>query len=75
MNQRIRELAIQSGLLDVEDLKYATPAEKFAELIVKECANIAFNQADHYSETQNKGSAMSAADCVGRLIKIKFGVE
>jgi hypothetical protein len=41
MNERIREFAIQSGILDVADRKYMTDAEKFAELIVRECINIA----------------------------------
>jgi hypothetical protein len=40
MNERIREFAIQSGILDVADRKYMTDAEKFAELIVKECAKL-----------------------------------
>jgi len=38
MNERIREFAIQSGILDVADRKYMTDAEKFAELIIQECA-------------------------------------
>ena len=40
MNERIKELAIQSGLptaLDYHQRRY----EKFAELIVRECANVA----------------------------------
>ena len=39
MNERIRELAIQSGLptaLDYHQKRY----EKFAELIVRECLNV-----------------------------------
>ena len=39
MNERIRELAIQSGLptaLDYHQKRY----EKFAELIVQECLNV-----------------------------------
>ena len=84
MNERIRELAKQAGINSVVPVKgsleYVSNGEveslkKFAELIVRECADIAFTQANHYAETQNKGSAMSAADCVGRLIKIEFGVE
>ena len=40
MNERIKELAIQSGLptaLDYHQRRY----EKFAELIVRDCANVA----------------------------------
>ena len=43
MNERIREFAIQSGLptaLDYHQKRY----EKFAELIVRECANIALRE-------------------------------
>jgi len=43
MNERIREFAIQSGLptaLDYHQKRY----EKFAELIVRECADICYNR-------------------------------
>ena len=41
MNERIRELAEQAGMNIVDDKfsTYGKFAEKFAELIVKECAN------------------------------------
>ena len=45
MNERIKELAIQSGLptaLDYHQKRY----EKFAELIVKECARVYWNIDD-----------------------------
>ena len=38
MNQRIRELATQAGY---KDFDYAIIAHKFAELIVRECAEVA----------------------------------
>jgi len=41
MNERIRELLIQSGLPTVLDRRQKR-YEKFAELIVKECAKEAF---------------------------------
>jgi hypothetical protein len=47
MNERIRELAIQAGLptaLDYHQKRY----EKFAELIVRECADIATINAHQY---------------------------
>jgi len=43
MNERILEFAIQSGLptaLDYHQKRY----EKFAELIVRECADICYNR-------------------------------
>ena len=62
MNERIREFAIQSGILDVADRKYMTDAEKFAELIVKECA-------EFVEQDQGSGEALS------RRLKEHFGVE
>ena len=45
MNERIKELAIQSGLptaLDYHQRRY----EKFAELIVRECCDIVHRKTD-----------------------------
>lgn len=41
MNERIRELALQAGLQPFEDCGpgYVYKMEKFAELLVQECAN------------------------------------
>lgn len=49
MNERIKELALQAGLISSEhngfDPTFLTMSQKkFAELIVRECANVA---ADH----------------------------
>ncbi len=44
MNERIRELAHEAGLPTYNPEGIPTKLEKFAELIVKECANVA---ADH----------------------------
>ena len=76
MNERIRLLAEQAGLrftqlmsnpmVPVVDGK-ETDLEKFAELIVRECANIDFRRKvgltadDHYE--------------IGKVIKQHFGVE
>jgi hypothetical protein len=62
MNERIREFAIQSGLptaLDYHQKRY----EKFAELIVQECAN----QVDWILAEGGKTQ--------GDLIKQHFGVK
>ena len=47
MNERIRELAEQAGFTANDEQKvflkvYEQELEKFAELIVKECANVQF---------------------------------
>ena len=47
MNERIRLLARQTGIIDVELLNdsQSKMLEKFAELIVRECARVAFATA------------------------------
>lgn len=63
MNERIKELAKQSGLIQYDSDGKMVDAEKFAQLIVKECAEVAGCNA-HAS-----GFALSD------LIKEHFGVE
>jgi hypothetical protein len=65
MNERIRELAVEAGYKDLPTVRLAFQGfdkEKFAELIVVECADI----ADEYDGV---GSTI-----VGRMRK-HFGVE
>ena len=71
MNERIKELAEQAGFIIEDGEIYANECfheitkdlEKFAELIVKECAKIA-------DDNFNKGFCP-----VGDYIKQHFGVE
>ena len=70
MNERIRELAEQAGW-DNHHSKFDTRIEKFAELIVKECANHCDLLLDHkISSEWSRGTH----DC-SRAIKKHFGVE
>lgn len=68
MSERIKELAMQSGAWDHYEINEGVdgdekPLEKFAELIVRECADVA-----GYYYTRN--------ECVSpRQIKRHFGVE
>jgi hypothetical protein len=67
MNERIRELAIQSGLptaLDYHQTRY----EKFAELIVKECMEQVW-----YS--REDGINGNVSQVIKDRIKQHFGVE
>ena len=77
MNERIRELAKQAGIEFTYD-PTETPMrafvecwedemEKFAELIVRECANIDFRRE----------VGLTADDDyeIGKIIKVHFGVE
>ena len=68
MNERIKEIAEKAGIykLDLSDETEYWIIEKFAKLIVKECADIADEHND-YSEGVTLG--------VGRALKKRFGVE
>jgi len=71
MNERIREIAEQAGFkvnwhnADVQAIKMAR-LEKFAELIIRECADFA---DEHNSEVE--GVTLG----IGKAIKQHFGVE
>ena len=49
MNERIRQLAEQAGW-DNHHSKFDTRIEKFAELIVQECAEVIFETPVKYTE-------------------------
>ena len=88
MNERIRELAEQAekyaldnvgkGHYGIEDLIYQfqfidTKIEKFAELIVKECADVIAPMGD-WCGGHGEPSMPSTMECAKRL-KQHFGVE
>jgi len=68
MNERLKEIARESGLLVHNPNKVPTKLEKFAELIIKDCLDIvnrheySYHEADPLWET-------------AQLIKEHFGVE
>jgi hypothetical protein len=68
MNERIKQLAEQAGMNIVDDKfsTYGKFAEKFAELIVRECADIA---------QQHNKSPVAAPLAIGYVIREHFGVE
>ena len=78
MNERIQELAEQAGFKvnwqheDVQALKMAR-FEKFAELIVKECAGVCHTHG--WGMLEHGMSGHNIADDCGTLIKEHFGVE
>ncbi len=63
MNERIRELADQADIVWL--LEYHSKLEKFAQLIVQECAQVVSDAVDHCEP------ASTYAD----KIKQHFGVE
>jgi hypothetical protein len=65
MNPRIRELARQSGIIQYDSDGKASEVERFAELIVMDCASIVYNNSDD----DEQGESLS------RLILDSYGVE
>ena len=77
MNERIEELAEQAeewvcknypDAMDDNDEFHAQTMEKFAELIVQECAQICQDQPNHYALKTDRDNCAVA-------IKEHFGVE
>lgn len=59
MNERIKELVRESNLdvygLGKEKYKWEYIVEKFAELIVRECADVCSNVLDHHAILEKFG--------------------
>ena len=68
MNERILELAREAGLLVHNPTGVPTKLEKFAQLIVRECADVGYD-ASYYECSLNVGNIVS------NKIKQHFGVE
>jgi hypothetical protein len=84
MNERIKELAGQAKFMAEEDINkqisYNTElkafAEKFAELIVEECAKIAvFKDSGTVATADVAGHMAAGRSIAARLIKEHFEVE
>ena len=71
MNERIKELAREAGW-DEHHAKFDLRIEKFAELIVRECADICMEMAAKCAGLPGDGAL--AKDCAD-WIKNDFGVE
>ena len=86
MNERIKELAEQAGITTNIDTDYFEKdmnkwvdyySQKFAELIVKECIDLAITEEEKYSfsnSTPAKYFTAAISDFQGALAK-HFGVE
>ena len=77
MNERIRELAEQAGIELPDDSVYnghiyRNSLERFAQLIVRECADICIEMAAKCAGLEGDGAL--AKDCA-YWIKKDFGVE
>ena len=77
MNERIKELAREAGLLVHNPEGVPTKLEKFAELIVEECAEITDGLSKLYPRTDvafDVGYTMGTTRAT-KEIKHHFGVE
>jgi hypothetical protein len=75
MNERIKQLATEARLLTgwpVGEMEY----QKFAELIVQECAHVAvFKDSGTVATADVAGHMAAGRSIAARLIKQHFGVE
>jgi hypothetical protein len=73
MNERIKELMEQAGLYDfvIESMGINEEMQKFAELIVRECAGIVDNKIE---VSRYVHEAELLREC-STTIKLHFGVE
>jgi hypothetical protein len=77
MNERIRELAEQAWDATAVSPEFGHPvsfAEKFSELIVRECARVVENLCSGYKDYRNQIEDAFRRDCVEEM-KQHFGVE
>lgn len=77
MNERIKELANKAGMVTEADFASGGHfAEKFAELIVQECANVCKQIGDsHISDLDGSPEFGSGAYFSAKRITQHFGVE
>jgi hypothetical protein len=72
MNERIKELAEQAGYSkDFLSIGIPNNMEKFAELIIKECADLYENESDNWFGTDTK----FVLKLYSKKLKEHFGVE
>ena len=74
MNERIRELALQAGAQGIVNRDFID-VEKFAQLIVRECAKSLEEMPRYYKQESDRQIERDTIfDCI-RTIKDHFGVE
>ncbi len=87
MNERIKELAKEAAREMNETGTYSEPKfqEKFAELIVRECGNVLFDESERFSALYSEEDDWQSAEeyeirsnqCIDNIAVIEkhFGVE
>lgn len=76
MNEQIRALAIQVQRTEMPGVLFAHPefVEKFAELLIRECMQLADNEASRFYN-MNEDNCASAMENYYELVKQHFGVR
>ena len=80
MNERIKELAREAGLLVHNPEGVPTKLEKFAELIILECARVARatpapNFHEHLKQQLGHTWDMAASEAGHEIVKHFYGIE
>ncbi len=77
MNERIRDLMTQAGFdpASIERMGVMPQAEKFAELIIKECAAVANYHSDGHEKDQFGRKMFHYHADIGEEIHEYFGVD
>ena len=78
MNERIKQLAEQCGFKsnpDIYDRNQSFDIEKFAELIVRECARLCEHESNDDEYDQYDMGQSVKAESIKTAIKKHFGVE
>jgi len=73
MNERIKELMIEAGFFPTELTQVGPSVEKFAQLIVRECAKVCYDHS-RAAGGVDTDFGYGYKDC-GDDIKRNFGVE
>jgi hypothetical protein len=73
MNERIKELMIEAGFFPTELTQVGPSVEKFAQLIVRECAEVCYDHS-RAAGGVDTDFGYGYKDC-GDDIKRNFGVE
>ena len=74
MNERIKEIGKRIGIIDLGNRFYSPDFEVFAELIIKECANICKDTAENQFNPLYSRESDGATVCY-KKIKEHFGID
>jgi hypothetical protein len=77
MNERIKQLAEQAGMIIVDDgfSTYGKFAEKFAELIVKECVKFCEHESNDDEHDEYDMGMWVKAESIKTAIIEEFGIK